>query len=637
MTSIHAWLQGRWDDVVSPVAPGPTLCGRSARRLSLVAAHLLLLGGLSALPAYSQEPASAPARGAAAPVAGEDPAVLAGREQELLAQYRELEKTFLRLADLLAASDPRRAAVLRSVFEQARDQEVGGRLDTIVQLLEKGQLLKAGTTQASAIEQLRELLTLLEAGDSDRHLTNSKEEVKQFLARVSKLIAKQRDIEGSTEAGSREAQLLDRQNALATETSDLSRDLGGFAKRMEVRDAGGEPLKEGKEAKEGQSDEPAKGDKPGGKEGDAEASPDGKPDGKPGEGGAKDPSPKADAQNPGAEGEPQQGEGTPEGESKPESGEGEKGGSTKPSPGGEPAEGQGSGESAEEGNQPEPPPDGDDESSRAKRTQNRLEAAAERMKKAEEEIEKAKRRNARQEQEKAIEELETARAELEEILRQMREQEVERLLVQLETRLRAMLRAEKAVLAAAERIAAEPTADRERERELEAARLGREQTAIGADAVKALTLVRDDGSAVAIPEALEQVRDDATQAAARLGRGDVGGTTRGIIQDIVASLEEMVAALEKAQRDQQQQQKGSAGGRPAEPGEQPLVDKLSELKMIRSLQMRVNTRTRRFSQVLGEGAEQAEEPELLDAVRRLSDRQRKIERAAHDIVSGLTE
>ena len=637
MTSIHASLQGRRGDVVSPVAPGPTRCGRSAGRLSLVAACLLLLGGLLALPAFSQEPASGPARGAAAPGTVEDPAVLAGREQELLAQYRELEKTFLRLADLLAASDPRRAAVLRSVFEQARDQEVGGRLDTIVQLLEKGQLLKAGTTQASAIEQLRELLTLLEAGDSDRQLTNSKEEVKQFLARVSKLIAKQRDIEGSTEAGSREAQLLDRQNALATETSDLSRDLGGFAKRMEVRDAGGEPLKEAKEAKEGKGDEPAKGDKPGGKEGDAEASPDGKPDGKPPEGGPKDPSPKSDAPKPGAEGESQPGEGTPEGEAKPESGEGEKGGSTKPSPGGEPAEGQGSGESGEDGNQPEPPPDGDDESSRAKRTQNRLEAAAERMKKAEEEIEKAKRRNARQEQEKAIEELETARAELEEILRQMREQEVERLLVQLETRLRAMLRAEKAVLAAAERIAAEPTADRERERELEAARLGREQTAIGADAVKALTLVRDDGSAVAIPEALEQVRDDATQAAARLGRGDVGGTTRGIIQDIVASLEEMVAALEKAQREQQQQQKGAAGGRPAEPGEQPLVDKLSELKMIRSLQMRVNTRTRRFSQVLGEGAEQAEEPELLDAVRRLSDRQRKIERAAHDIVSGLTE
>ena len=622
-----------------PVAVAPCRPGGSPPRRLAASVGGMLLACLSLPPAFPQEP-EAGRSGAPQPqnaASGEDPAALAAREQQLLAQYRELEKTFLRLADLLAASDPRRAAVLRSVFEQARDQEVGGRLDTIVQLLEKGQLLKAGTTQASAIEQLRELLTLLEAGDSDRHLANSKEEVKQFLARVSKLIAKQRDIEGSTEAGAREAQLLDRQNALAGETSDLSRELGGFAKRMEVRDAGGEPVKDGKEAKDDPNADSAEGDQPGAPEGGKQSPQEGqpaaeKPAGKPG-----DRPSEAEAGKPAGEGEPQPGEGEPAGKENPDSGEGEKGGSTKPSQGGEPAEGEGSGDSPQEQNEPGQQPEGDDESSRAKRTQQRLEAAAERMRRAEEGIEKAKRRDARQEQEKAIEELETARAELEEILRQMREQEVERLLVQLETRLRAMLRAEKAVLAAAEKIAAEPTAGRERERELEAARLGREQTAIGAEAAKALTLVRDDGSAVAIPEALEQVRDDATQAAARLGRGDVGGTTRGIVQDIVSSLEEMVAALEKAQREQQQQQKGSAGGRPAEPGEQPLVDKLSELKMIRSLQMRVNTRTRRFSQVLGEGAEQAEEPELLDAVRRLSDRQRKIERAAHDIVTGLTE
>ena len=658
MTSMHACTLGCRHRIGGCVAPATPVPARSACRGPWGAVAMVLVWSLLILPTSAQEPVNGPEATTgprAAAAAGQDPAPLAAREQELLAQYRELEKTFLRLADLLAASDPRRAAVLRSVFEQARDQEVGGRLDTIVQLLEKGQLLKAGTTQASAIEQLRELLTLLEAGDSDRHLANSKEEVKQFLARVSKLIAKQRDIEGSTEAGGREAQLLDRQNSLAEETSDLSRDLGGFAKRMEVRDAGGEPLKDGKDgqnakdadgAKPGEpaegegpngaekSDDPRKAEQPGGEREPAAGDEAGEPrpadQGEPGKGTLEQEKKSKPA---GADNEP----GDQPGEGKPAAGEGEKGGSTKPSQGGEPAEGQGSSESPPEENESGQPPEGDDESSRAQRTQKRLEAAAERMRRAEEEIEKAKRRNARQEQEKAIEELETARAELEEILRQMREQEVERLLVQLETRLRAMLRAEKAVLAAAEKIAAEPTADRERERELESARLGREQTAIGAEAVKALTLVRDDGSAVAIPEALEQVRDDATQAAARLGRGDVGGTTRGILQDIVSSLEEMVAALEKAQREQQQQQKGSAGGRPAEPGEQPLVDKLSELKMIRSLQMRVNTRTRRFSQVLGEGTEQAEEPELLEAVRRLSDRQRKIERAAHDIVSGLTE
>jgi hypothetical protein len=262
------------------------------------------------------------------------------------------------------------------------------------------------------------------------------------------------------------------------------------------------------------------------------------------------------------------------------------------------------------------------------------------MQKAKEQLDEARRRDARGEQEKAVEELETARAELEEILRQLREEEVEKLLVQLEARLRAMLRAEKAVLAGIDKLAAEKAADQagaDRERQLEAARLGREQAAIGVDAGKALVLVRDDGSAVAIPEALEQVRDDATQAAARLGRGDTGETTRGLVQDLVANLEEMLGALEKAQKEQQARQQGGAGGRPAQPGEQPLVDKISELKMIRSLQMRVNTRTKRFAQLLTDGVERPEEPELLRAIERLAERQHTIERAARDIVTGRTE
>jgi len=565
----------------------------------------------------ADEPAPAvPATGA--------PAVLAQREQELLKQFRELERTFLRLADLLAPSDPRRATLLRNVFEQARSQEVGNRLDTIVQLLEQGQLLKAGTTQASTLDRLRELLQLLESGDTDRRLANTKEEVRQFLSRLSKIMARQRDIEGSTESGAQEEGLAQRQDALAEETSGLSRDIGSFSKRMEATDT---------------PPEAAEGSQP------AESQPQGKksPEEPPA------PAPQNAGDNPPAAGEnkpkePAAGDPAPEGE----------GAKTPPgdAPAGQPGKSEGAGEAGEGEAAPQQPteempepsaaeaadqPEGDDESSRAKRSKSRLEAAEKRMREAEQKIEKSQRRDARKEQEKAIEELETARAELEEILRQMREQEVERLLVQLEARLRGMLRVEKAVLAGVEKLAAEPPLAEDRQRQLEAVRLGREQATVGLDATKALTLVRDDGSAVAIPEALEQVRDDAAAAAGRLGRGDAGATTRGIVQDIVANLEEMLAALEKAQRQQQARQKGAAGGRPAEPGEQPLVDKLSELKMIRSLQMRVNTRTKRFSQLLTEGAEQADEPELLDAVRRLSDRQRKIERAAHGIVSGLTE
>jgi len=529
-------------------------------------------------------------------------------------QFRDLERTFLRLADLMAATDPRRAALLRDVFARAREEEVGDRLDVIVSLLEQGQLLKAGSSQATAIEKLQELLGLLEAGDTERQRASAKEEVKKFLSRVAKAIAKQRDIEGSTEAGGDAEKLAGRQEKLAEETEELARDIEGFAKRMDAS-AGGDAGKAeaGERAEAGEK---------------AEGSPKG------GEQGAQGGEQKSEGGEQGSqsgEQESQSGErGSQSGKQGGQSGEqGEQSGQQSAKPGEE---------SEAEGG--EKPIEGDDEASRAARTKQRLEAAKRRMQKAKEQLDEARRRDARGEQEKAVEELETARAELEEILRQLREEEVEKLLVQLEARLRAMLRAEKAVLAGIDKLAAEKAADQaggDRERQLEAARLGREQAAIGVDAGKALVLVRDDGSAVAIPEALEQVRDDATQAATRLGRGDTGETTRGLVQDLVANLEEMLGALEKAQKEQQARQQGGAGGRPAQPGEQPLVDKISELKMIRSLQMRVNTRTKRFAQLLTDGVERPEEPELLRAIERLAERQHTIERAAHDIVTGRTE
>jgi len=575
---------------------------RSLSRLVHGLAPWMLVGCLAGV----ARAADAPAPAAAPP--------LASREQDVARQFRDLERTFLRLADLMAATDPRRAALLRDVFARAREEEVGDRLDVIVSLLEQGQLLKAGSSQATAIEKLQELLGLLEAGDTERQRASAKEEVKKFLSRVAKAIAKQRDIEGSTEAGGDAEKLAGRQEKLAEETEELARDIEGFAKRMDAS-AGGDAGKAeaGERAEAGEK---------------AEGSPKG------GEQGAQGGEQKSEGGEQGSqsgEQESQSGErGSQSGKQGGQSGEqGEQSGQQSAKPGEE---------SEAEGG--EKPIEGDDEASRAARTKQRLEAAKRRMQKAKEQLDEARRRDARGEQEKAVEELETARAELEEILRQLREEEVEKLLVQLEARLRAMLRAEKAVLAGIDKLAAEKAADQaggDRERQLEAARLGREQAAIGVDAGKALVLVRDDGSAVAIPEALEQVRDDATQAATRLGRGDTGETTRGLVQDLVANLEEMLGALEKAQKEQQARQQGGAGGRPAQPGEQPLVDKISELKMIRSLQMRVNTRTKRFAQLLTDGVERPEEPELLRAIERLAERQHTIERAAHDIVTGRTE
>lgn len=569
---------------------------------------MLLVAALSHLSPTPARGLDADAAPSAVPTAADGP-TLAGRQEELSGRFRELERSLLRLADVLASSDPRRSALLRRAFEQASELDIDSKLSSIVGMLEEGQLLKAGSAQAGVLEQMKMLLELLEAGDADRQASNTKEEVKRFLARLSKAIAKQREIEGATEAGDRTDSLSENQQRLGDEAEAIGEELGAFARRMDER-AGRNASPRPADAADPEKD-------PGNKDPEREGPPKkSDPSDRPQDGDA----PKSAQADPAGEGSTEDSEGTPSEES------GDAEGGSEGSPSASPSE-----------------PQGDDEASRASRTRNRVSAAKARMDAARKRLDDADRRGAREQQQKAIEELETARAELEEILRQVREEEVEKLLTQLETRLRGMLRTERGILAACEKLGgqsslSDPTPAQVRERELEAARLAREQAGVATEASRALALVRDDGSAVAIPEALEQVRADCAQAAARLERADVGSITRGVVQDVVASLQEIVDALEKSRREQAENAPPEqGGGRPANPGEQPLVDKLSELKMIRTLQMRINTRTRRYAQLLTEGVEQAEEPELVEALQKLSVRQVNVERAARDIASGRTE
>ena len=491
--------------------------------------------------------AAAPGVAAEAPPQPPGPA-LAAREAALARQYRELERAFLRLADLLDATDPRRAAILRAACDRARSEQVADRLDTIVRLLEAGQLLKAGASQEDALGQLRSLLDILAAGGDERRRADERRELRSYLARLAKTIGRQREIQAEAAAESPPEDLAARQAGLADDTRRLAADLGSYADRAATADAA----------------RPAAPERP-----------------------APEPEPPAPARE--------------------------------------------NDTAADE-------PEGDDDDARARRSQRRLAAAEARMRAARERLKAADGAagDARAEQDRALEELENARAELERILRQMREQEVAQLLVQLEARVRDMLAAETGIRAALDRQPAAAAAA-DRERELEAARLGREQQGVAAAAGRALALVREDGSAVAVPQALEQVRDDAAQAAARLARGDTGDTTRGLVADLVTGLEELLAAVEKSRRDQAGPAAGAAAGAAGSGGEQPLVDALAELRMLRALQVRVNGRTRRFAGLLGADGDRADEPELRAALGRLAERQRLIERATRDIVGGRTE
>jgi tetratricopeptide (TPR) repeat protein len=334
-----------------------------------------------------------------------------------------------------------------------------------------------------------------------------------------------------------------------------------------------------------------------------------------------------DKQQPGADGmkpgdapsKPGDAPGKPMGDSQPG-----KPGDGKPQDG-PPGSGEGAGGDGAGDNQPQPEqPNG----------RKQLEQAVRKMREAQKRLDEAKRSDAAQDQEQALAALEQARAVLEEILRQLREEEIEKTLVRLEARFRNMLKLQQAVKDATVLLDRKPTAQRDRTDEIEAGRLARKEQVIIAELDKAALLLREDGSAVAFPEAVGQLREDMEMVAERLGQNKVGAPTQRIEQDVIEALQEMIAALENAQKElKQKKQQGMS--RPGEPADPPLVDAISELKMIRALQVRVNRRTTQYDELFQSGETPADQ--LLPKLKKLAEHEQRIHRIARDLHLGKNE
>jgi hypothetical protein len=201
-------------------------------------------------------------------------------------------------------------------------------------------------------------------------------------------------------------------------------------------------------------------------------------------------------------------------------------------------------------------------------------------------------------------------------------------LVTLEARFRKMLDEQVEVYDQTKRLDDSASKAPAHELEIAGGRLARKEGLIVREADRALVLLREDGTSVAFPEAVEQARDDMQSIAQRLRETKVDLITQALEEDVIAALEETLAALQQALKELREQHgKPQQGG--GAPGEKPLVDQLAELRMIRALQVRVNRRTQQYGAMI-EG-EQALESELLKALRELAVRQQKIFQATRDV------
>ena len=258
------------------------------------------------------------------------------------------------------------------------------------------------------------------------------------------------------------------------------------------------------------------------------------------------------------------------------------------------------------------------------------------MEEARKKIEESVRKGATEDQLQAIKDLELAKAELERILRQLREEELERTLTQLAARFRKMLELQTVVYEGTVRLDHVPEAQRTHDHEIESARLSRLESQIVHEVDKALLLLHEDGSSVAFPEAIEQMRDDMRQVTDRLAALKVEKVTQGLEKDIMAALEETIAAFEQSRKDLEKK-KTPPGQQPSagQPDDMSLVEKIAELKMIRSLQMRINNRTKTYGEMIQ--GDQAETPDLLKALDGLAERQQRVYKATADLQRGRND
>ena len=265
-----------------------------------------------------------------------------------------------------------------------------------------------------------------------------------------------------------------------------------------------------------------------------------------------------------------------------------------------------------------------------------LEEARTEMEKAIEELRKKQNREgASKHQDEAIRKLLEAKEKLEEILRQLREEEKELLLANLEARFRKMLGLQLLIYQQTVRLDAEKTQDSTVEIGQRSRQLATQEEEIVQEVAKALVLLQAEGSSVAFPQAVEAIREDASSVVRLLDQSKVGELTQTVEQAIIEALEEMIDALQKEMEKLEEQKQQEQQQQQQQEQDQPLVDALSELKMLRSLQLRINRITRRLSRQID--GDQAEGKDLLEQLKTLARRQAKIQEATYDLATGKNQ
>ena len=584
------------------------------------------------------------------------------QQTQLATQYANLEEVFLRMSEIEAATNPTRAGLLLQAAQMSKQLATQQRMMQASDLLGKGQYSRAIPEQEASRENLKKLLELLQSENRSSRVKDERKRLEDVLKDLRRIENIQRATRGRTEAGQDNQSAANDQKDLDKQLESAQNDLTekSDGKKDEKSDGKGEPQSP-KDQKDGEQKKSEQELKSGGepKAGEGQKTSEEKKTGEEMKTGEEKKA--GEDKKVGEENKP--GEENKAREEKKEGGEKKEGvekesdpsmpkdaskdGQKDPSEGGDQEQNQEQNQeqskeqSKDQGKEGSEGQKSEDRKPKTKEEQarQRVERARERMQKAEKELRDNNRKEAIEEQQKAEDELQQAIAELEKILKQLREEEIERTLVDLETRLKRMLEWERGIREQTQKLAELTGEDRDRQLDIQANKLSTEQLKVAMEGQRAMLLLKDEGSSQAFPEALEQVISDAQMVVKRLNGADVSAGTIAIEDEILGALDEMLQSLQEVQkkREEEKQNQQQGGGQSPGGGEQeePLVGKIAELRLIKTLQLRVNRRTDRLADQSNNGDDlvgEVADEKLRDELRELSGRQQKIQGVTREIL-----
>ena len=564
---------------------------------------LVALCGLLPTTAGQDAPAL-PEKPAPPAVASENvtPKTLRDDQLAVSGRYSRFERTLTQMADILGRQDPERADLLRRAIGKGREGRIKEEIESVVALIESGEIGNASEKQAGVIESLQALLKLLQSEDRRSAVERERDRLDGLLKDVRGVLAEQRAARAATQNSPAPSSAAPGQQKAISETDKLLESM---------REHDDQESTDGKDSQGKDSQ---------GKDGDNKdkSAKEGEPkDGQPKEGQSKD-----GDQDPK---DPELGKGDPQPPDKPAQ---ESPAEGKPSPSDQKSESAGKpGEQKSGGKQ-----SGQQKSDKNKQTPGReqLEKAREEMEQALEKLKEQKREDAVQKEDNAIEELHAAAEKLEEMLRQLREEEKEMMLASLEARFQRMLQAETEIHEGTVGVAATPQKDWLDLNYGRCRELSQQQSELTQECAQTVNLLREEGTSVAIVIAVEDIEADMNSVSGWMQEYKVGELTQAVQKDILESLKQLIETTQKEMqqmKEQQKQEQKQSDPSQEKPG---LVALMAEIRVLRSLQLQVNRRTKQVDGLL-QSTTTDDLPALQKQVHDLAIRQNRLIESAKEL------